>query len=300
MRRTIKSAIHCTGVGLHSGQRIVLRLLPAPAGTGIVFRRVDLPGAPEVPALWDRAVESPLCTTLLEDGVSVSTVEHLMAAFAGLAIDDVVVELDGPEVPIMDGSAAPFVFLIECAGTTDLPQPRQAIRVLKEVRVGDATRWAMLRPGPTQSFNFEIEFPHPVIAQQRYGVTLHNGAFKSELARARTFGFLHEVDKLRSLGLARGGSLDNAIVVDEERVLNEEGLRYADEFVRHKLVDSIGDLYLAGGPILGRFEGHRSSHALSARLLRALMSDHSAWAPAAVEPGIMTPAWDSGPLAATA
>ncbi|MGE0716729.1 MAG: UDP-3-O-acyl-N-acetylglucosamine deacetylase [Alphaproteobacteria bacterium] len=300
LRHTIKSAIHCTGVGLHSGQRIVLRLVPAPAGTGIVFRRVDLAGAPEVPALWDRAVESPLCTTLVEDGVTVSTVEHLMAALAGMAIDDVVVELDGPEVPIMDGSAAPFVFLIECAGIAELAQPRQAIRVLKEVRVGDGQRWAMLRPGPVQSFTFEIDFPHPVIARQRYGVTLHNGTFKSELSRARTFGFLHEVDKLRSLGLARGGSLDNAIVIDEQRVLNEEGLRYGDEFVRHKLVDSIGDLYLAGGPILGRFEGYRSSHALSARLLHTLMRDPTAWAPAPVEGGIITPAWETGELAATA
>ena len=299
-RRTIKSAIHCTGVGLHSGHRTLLRLVPAEPGTGIVFRRIDLPGAPEIPALWDRAVESPLCTTLLQDGVSVSTVEHLMAALAGMAIDDVVIEIDGPEVPIMDGSAAPFVFLVECAGAVELAQPRRAIRILKEVRVGDAKRWAMLRPGPASSFSFEIDFPHPVIAQQSYGVTLHNGTFKNQLSRARTFGFLHEVDKLRALGLARGGSLENAIVVAEEGVLNEEGLRYSDEFVRHKIVDSIGDLYLAGGPILGRFEGYRSSHALSARLLRALMTDPTAWMADTMVDGQMTPAWDSGPLAATA
>ncbi len=299
-RRTIKSAIHCTGVGLHSGRRTLLRLLPAEAGTGIVFRRIDLAGAPEVRALWDRTIESPLCTTLVEDGVVISTVEHLMAALAGMEIDDVVVEIDGPEVPIMDGSAAPFVFLVECAGAVELAQPRRAIRVLKEVRVGDSARWASLRPGPAASFTFEIDFPHPAIAQQSYGVTLHNGTFKNQLSRARTFGFLHEVDKLRALGLARGGSLENAIVVAEEGVLNEEGLRYADEFVRHKIVDSIGDLYLAGGPILGRFEGFRSSHALSARLLRTLMTDPTAWTMDSMSDGMMTPAWDQGPLAATA
>ena len=299
-RRTIKSAIHCTGVGLHSGRRTLLRLVPAAAGTGIVFRRIDLPGAPEVPALWDRAVESPLCTTLVEDGVTVSTVEHLMAALAGMSIDDVVVEIDGPEVPIMDGSAAPFVFLIECAGAAELAAPRRAIRVLKEVRVGDGRAWAVLRPGPVSSFSFEIDFPHPVIAQQSFGVTLHNGTFKNQLSRARTFGFLHEVDKLRALGLARGGSLENAIVVAEDGILNEEGLRYQDEFVRHKIVDSIGDLYLAGGPIIGRFEGYRSSHALSARLLRTLMTDSAAWTVDGMAEGIMSPAWDTGPLAATA
>ncbi|BBK35486.1 UDP-3-O-acyl-N-acetylglucosamine deacetylase [Allostella sp. ATCC 35155] len=278
-----------------------MRLVPAAVGTGIVFRRVDLEGAPLVRALWDRAVESPLCTTLVEDGVTVSTIEHLMAALAGMEIDDVVVELDGPEVPIMDGSAAPFVFLIECAGVVEQAAPRRAIRMLREVRVGDAGAWASLRPGPVSSFRFEIDFPHPVIAQQSYGVTLRNGAFKNEVSRARTFGFLHEVDRLRELGLARGGSLENAIVVAEHGVLNEEGLRYADEFVRHKIVDSIGDLYLAGGPIIGRFEGYRSSHALSARLLRTVMSDPTAWTDDAMVEPAMTPAWDnSAPLAATA
>ncbi|BBK33632.1 UDP-3-O-acyl-N-acetylglucosamine deacetylase [Allostella humosa] len=278
----------------------MLRLVPAEAGTGVVFRRIDLPGAPEVAALWDRAIESPLCTTLVENDVTVSTVEHLMAALAGSEIDDVVVEIDGPEVPIMDGSAAPFVFLIECAGAVELAQPRSAIRILKEVRVGDARSWAALRPGPAASFTFEIDFPHPVIRQQSFGVTLHNGTFKNQLSRARTFGFLHEVDRLRELGLARGGSLENAIVVAEDGILNEEGLRYTDEFVRHKIVDSIGDLYLAGAPILGRFEGYKSSHALSARLLRTLMTDPSAWAYDVMADSMMTPAWDSGPLAATA
>ncbi|MGE0723369.1 MAG: UDP-3-O-acyl-N-acetylglucosamine deacetylase [Alphaproteobacteria bacterium] len=299
-QRTIKSAIHCTGVGLHIGKRVTLRLLPAETDRGIVFRRVDLDGAPEVHALWDRSVESPLCTNLVEDHVVVGTIEHLMAALAGMHIDNVTVELDGPEVPIMDGSAAPFVFLIECAGAVEQAVPRRAIRVLKEVRVGDANRWAALKPGPLPSVAFEIDFPHPVIAKQRYGVTLVNGTFKNELSRARTFGFLHEVDKLRANGLALGGSLDNAIVVDGERILNAEGLRYADEFVRHKIVDSIGDLYLAGGPILGRFEGHRSGHALTTRLLRALMSDESAWEPATFDDGVLTPAWEAGPLAATA
>jgi len=299
-RRTIKSAIHCTGVGLHSGRRTLLRLVPAEAGSGIVFRRIDLPGGPEVRALWDRAIESPLCTTLVEDGVTVSTTEHLMAALAGMEIDDVVVEIDGPEVPIMDGSAAPFVFLIECAGAVELAEPRRAIRILKEVRVGDSRAWAALRPGPASTFSFEIDFPHPVIAQQSFGVTLHNGTFKNQLSRARTFGFLHEVDKLRSLGLARGGSLDNAIVVADDGILNEDGLRYTDEFVRHKIVDSIGDLYLAGGPVLGRFEGFRSSHALSARLLRAVMTDPSAWSVDDMVEPMMTPAWETGPLAATA
>ncbi len=230
-QRTIKNTIHCRGVGLHSGVKTSLILHPAAPDSGIVFRRTDASGGgAEIAATWRNAVESALCTTLSNgEGITIGTVEHLMAALAGAEIDNVLVELDGPEVPIMDGSAAPFVFLIECAGVVEQDAPRQAIRI------------------------------------------------KSEISRARTFGFLHEVDRMRAAGLARGGSLDNAVVVSGDTILNEGGLRYADEFVRHKLLDSLGDLYLAGAPIIGHFRGLRSGHLLNRKLLEALFATPDAW-----------------------
>lgn len=278
-QRTLKNRISCTGVGLHSGARVRMALLPADCDTGIVFRRSDLAGGGAlVPAHIRYVSESALCTALAnEDGITVSTVEHLMAALAGCDIDNAVIELDSPEVPIMDGSAAPFVFLIECAGTVEQEAPRRAIEVCKPVEVRDGERMASLAPADAFIIGFEIDFESPAVACQRCEFVLGNGTFKSELSRARTFGFIHEVEELRALGLARGGSLENAVVISGDRVLNEGGLRYEDEFVRHKALDSMGDLYLAGAPFLGRFFGVRSGHALNHALVRALLEDRGAW-----------------------
>jgi UDP-3-O-[3-hydroxymyristoyl] N-acetylglucosamine deacetylase len=277
LQHTLKTEIGCRGIGLHSGRRIAMQLVPALPDTGIVFRRTDRGG--EVRAVWENAVESPRCTVLSNaEGMSVSTIEHLMAALGGAAIDNVVVELDGPEVPIMDGSAAPFVFLIECAGVVEQSAPRRVIKVLKEVRVGGNGAMAALEPDDALSMSFEIDFDNPLIRSQRISIEIDTTSFKTELSRARTFGLLEEVDRLRAAGLARGGSLDNVVVVSGDRVMNRGGLRYDDEFVRHKLLDAIGDLYLAGGPIVGRFRGLRSGHAQNRRLLAALFADDEAWA----------------------
>jgi UDP-3-O-[3-hydroxymyristoyl] N-acetylglucosamine deacetylase len=278
-QHTLKSAIHCTGIGLHSGSKVSMSLKPADENTGITIIRTDLRGRGAViPVRWDAVSDTRLCTVVSNaDGVSVGTVEHLMAALRGCGIDNAVIELNAPEVPIMDGSAAPFVFLIECAGSVAQSSPRRVIRVLKEVVVGDENRFASFSPALSSSFSFEIDFASAAIARQESFLQLTNGAFKSELARARTFGFLHEVDQMRRAGLARGGSLDNAIVIQGDKVLNEGGLRYSDEFVRHKILDSVGDLYLAGAPIIGHFHGCRSGHALNNQLLRTLFADESAW-----------------------
>jgi UDP-3-O-[3-hydroxymyristoyl] N-acetylglucosamine deacetylase len=231
-----------------------------------------------VPARFDAVSDLTLCTSVAnEDGVKVATIEHLMAALAGCGVDNVVVELDGPEVPAMDGSAAPFVFLIECADIVEQAASRRYIEVLRPIEVRDGERSARLEPAAGFSVSFEIDFPNAVVGEQSCHVQLYNGTFKSELCRARTFGFVSEFEKLQALGLARGGSLENAIVVSGDRVLNEEGLRYDNEFVRHKALDSIGDLYLAGAPILGHFHGTRSGHALNNRLLQSLFADADAW-----------------------
>lgn len=281
-QRTFKNAIHCSGITLHHGANVSMTLHPAPAGTGVRFRRSDIRGGDNViPASWRNVAGTTMCTTLANaDGASVATVEHLLAALSGCGIDNLLVELDGPEVPIMDGSAWPFVFLAECAGTVEQEAPRRAVRILKPVQVGDGERSARLEPGDGFSLSFEIAYEDAEIAPQTRVVRLANGSFKSEVSRARTFGFLREVDSLRAAGLARGASLDNAIVVGSRGVMNEGGLRYEDEFVRHKILDSIGDLYLAGGPILGHFHGSRSGHKLNHRLLRALFADPTAWEPA--------------------
>lgn len=276
LQHTLRAAIGCRGVGLHSGQRVAMRLVPAPPGAGIVFRRTDI-GA-EIRAVWENAVESARCTRLANaDGASVGTVEHLMAALAGAAVDNAIVELDGPEVPIVDGSAAPFVFLIECAGIVEQDAPRHAIKVLKPVSVVADGATAALFPGHGFSMSFEIEFDNPVIRHQHLSLAVDADSFKSELSAARTFGLREEVERLRAAGLARGGSLENVIVVDDTVVLNRGGLRYEDEFVRHKLLDAVGDLYLAGAPIIGRFRGVRSGHSHTRRLLSALLSDDDAW-----------------------
>jgi UDP-3-O-[3-hydroxymyristoyl] N-acetylglucosamine deacetylase len=276
-QRTLKTAIHCRGVALHSGARVAMTLCPAAPDTGIVFRRTDRDGA-ELPARWHNVAAQPLCTRIDDGrGSSVSTVEHLMAALAGLEVDNAVIEIDGPEVPVMDGSAAPFVFLIECAGIVEQDAPRRAIRVLKPVHVGDGGKSAALTPDDGFLMSFAIDFDSDAINRQDITIAIHPESFKSHISRARTFGFLHEVDQLRAAGLARGGSLDNAVVISGNEVLNREGLRYGDEFVRHKVLDALGDLYLAGAPIVGHFHGVRSGHALNQQLLRSLFADPSAW-----------------------
>lgn len=275
-QRTLKTRIGCRGVGLHSGHKVAMTLLPAPPGTGVVFRRTDA-GA-ELAASWQNAVESPLSTVLTNgEGISVGTVEHLLAALSGAEIDNVVVELDGPEVPIMDGSAAPFLFLIECAGIVEQDEARRAIKVLKPVSIVEDGASASLFPDHGFSMSFEIAFDNPLIRRQDFSLVMDAPTFKSELSRARTFGLIDDVDRLRAAGFARGGSLDNAVVVSGDHVLNTGGLRYADEFVRHKLLDALGDLYLAGGPLVGRFRGVRSGHAHTRRLLAALFADPEAW-----------------------
>jgi UDP-3-O-[3-hydroxymyristoyl] N-acetylglucosamine deacetylase len=241
-----------------------------------VFRRTDA-GA-EIPANWVNTIESPRCTMLSNgEGVTVGTVEHLMAALAGAEIDNAIVELDGPEVPIMDGSSAPFLFLVECAGLVEQDAARRAIKVLKPVSVIEDGATAALLPDHGFSMSFEISFPNPLIRQQDISVVFDAATFKAELSRARTFGLLDELDRLRAAGFGRGGSLDNVIVVSGDHILNSGGLRYADEFVRHKLLDAFGDLYLAGGPIIGRFCGVRSGHAHTRHLLAALFADAEAW-----------------------
>jgi UDP-3-O-[3-hydroxymyristoyl] N-acetylglucosamine deacetylase len=278
-----------------------MTLHPAAPGTGIVFRRRDL-GDVELAAQWGNVVESALCTTLSNDaGVKIATIEHLMAAFAGLEIDNAIVELDGPEVPVMDGSAAPFVFLIECAGVTEQVAPRHGIQILKPIRVGANGNSASLAPAEGFRLSFAIDFASGAIRQQELSYDLDAENFKAEISRARTFGFLDEVERMRQAGLARGGSLENAVVISGDRVLNKEGLRYTDEFVRHKVLDALGDLYLAGGPILGHFHGVRSGHALNQQLLKALFADTSAWRPVAITTAdFAKSAWDEEPQRARA
>ena len=305
-QRTLKTAIGCSGVGLHSGDKISMMLKPAAADSGIRFNRTDLQGAGAViPARWDKVVDTRLCTMIGEPGgATVGTVEHLMAALAGCGIDNVEVEINGGEVPIMDGSSAPFGFLIECAGVVEQEAPRRVIRVLKRVEVTEGQSRASLAPGRCLTLDVEIDFESGVIEHQNIRMPMVNGSFCKELARARTFGFLHEVEQLWKMGLARGGSLENAVVVSGDKVLNEDGLRFEDEFVRHKVLDAVGDLYLAGAPLLGAFEGVRCGHAINNRLLRALFADPTAWTWDVVEGEEAEIAADGGirsePLAAIA
>lgn len=278
-QKTLRAPISCTGVGLHSGTKVTLTLRPSAPDTGIVFRRTDITsGSAEIAAHYENVTDTRLCTLLSnEDGATISTIEHLMAALAGCEVDNVIIEVSGPEVPIMDGSAQPFVFLIESAGIETQSAPRRAIRVLKPVEVRKGNAVAALLPGTGFSVNFEIDFDSKAIARQRYDGQAINGVFKSEISRARTFGFAHEVEAMRKAGLGRGGSLENAVVVDGDRILNEEGLRFDDEFVRHKVLDAVGDLYLAGAPLIGRFEGVRTGHMFNNEVLRALFADPTAW-----------------------
>jgi UDP-3-O-[3-hydroxymyristoyl] N-acetylglucosamine deacetylase len=278
-QKTLKTEIGCTGVALHSGLKTSLTLKPAAENTGIRICRTDLlNGAREIIVNWENVVDTRLATTVGNDhGSTVSTVEHLAAALAGCEIDNVLIEVDGPEIPIMDGSSAPFVFLIECAGTVEQSAARKAIKILKPVTVGDENRSVSIVPAEDFSLAFEIDFDSSAIDRQERTFQRIGADFKSDIARARTFGFDHEVEALRSAGLARGGSLENAVVVSGDKILNEGGLRFDDEFVRHKILDCVGDLYLAGGPIIGEVIASKSGHELNNALLRAVFADNDAW-----------------------
>lgn len=278
-QRTLKNTIRATGIGLHSGEKIYLTLRPAPINTGIIFRRMDLDPVVEIRALAGNVGETTMSTTLVNGEVKVDTVEHLLSAMAGLGIDNAYVELSAPEVPIMDGSAGPFVFLIQSAGLEEQEAPKQFIRILREVTVVDGEKKATFMPFDGFKVSFEIDFDHPVFADrtQTASVDFSSTSFVKEVSRARTFGFMRDIEYLRANNLALGGSVDNAIVVDEQEVLNEDGLRYEDEFVKHKILDAIGDLYLLGKSLIGEFKGYKSGHALNNQLLRALLEQTDAW-----------------------
>ena len=278
-QRTLRNAIKATGVGLHTGEKVYLTLCPAPVDTGIVFRRVDLDPVVEIPGRADNVNETTLSTTLFANGEKVSTVEHLMAAMAGLGIDNAYVDVSAPEVPIMDGSAGPFVFLIQSAGIEEQNAPKKFIRIKRKVTVEDGDKVASFLPFDGFKVSFTIDFDHPVFRDRtaHADVDFSSTSFVKEISRARTFGFMHEIEYLRSQGLARGGSVDNAIVVDEYRILNQDGLRYDDEFVRHKVLDAIGDIYLLGNSVIGEFRAYKSGHALNNASLRALIAQPDAW-----------------------
>ncbi|MHC8508561.1 MAG: UDP-3-O-acyl-N-acetylglucosamine deacetylase [Rhodospirillales bacterium] len=278
-QRTLSAPVSVSGVGVHSGRAAKVSLTPAPADSGITFRRTDLPGAPVVPARYDCVADTRMCTVLEnETGARVATVEHLMAALAGCGVDNCEIHIDGPEIPIMDGSAQAFVSAIAGAGVTAQSAPRRVIRILEEVSAAEGDASASIAPAESFRVDVEIAYDNDIIGCQRVSLGIVNGAFCKELSDARTYGFLHEVDALRAAGLARGGSLENAIVIDGETVMNAEGLRRADEFVRHKALDAVGDLYLAGAQIIGAFTGRRSGHAVNNKLLRALFARPEAWA----------------------
>jgi UDP-3-O-[3-hydroxymyristoyl] N-acetylglucosamine deacetylase len=278
-QRTPKKMIKATGVGLHSGEKVVVTLRPAPINTGIVFRRVDINPEVEIPALYNHVSDTLLCTTLQKNGMKVATVEHLLSALAGLGIDNAYVDINANEIPIMDGSAAPFVFLIQSAGIQEQAAPKKFIKILKPIRVESKGRWAQFVPYDGYRISFTIDFQHPVFID-RPQTAVYDWSMSSyikEVCRARTFGFLAEYEKLREMDLAKGGCLDNAVVVDDYRILNEDGLRFEDEFVKHKILDAVGDLYLLGCNLIGAYEGYKSGHALNNQLLLELMAHEDAW-----------------------
>ena len=278
-QRTLKNPIRATGVGLHSGVKVEMTLRPAAIDTGIVFRRMDLNPAADIKADPYLVTDTRLCSALESGMAKVATVEHLMSALAGLGIDNAMVDLTGPEVPILDGSSAPFVFLLQSAGIEEQDAPKQYVRIIRPIEVHDGDKWVRFTPHHGFKIEFTIDFDHPVFDKSAQTVTIDfaETAYIKEVARARTFGFMDEVEYLRNSGLALGGSLDNAIVMDEFRVLNNDGLRYDDEFVKHKVLDAIGDLYLLGHPIIGAFEAYKSGHALNNRLLRELLEHKESW-----------------------
>ena len=299
-QRTLKTVIRATGVGLHSGRKVYMTLRPAAENTGVVFRRVDLEPPADVVADAFNVGETMLGTTLVSGDVKVATVEHLLAAFAGLGIDNAYVDLSAAEVPIMDGSAAPFVFLIQSAGIQEQNAPKRFIRIRRTVRVEDGDKWAEFKPCAGFKVNFRIDFEHPVFRKHRQtaSVDFSTTSFLKEISRARTFGFLRDIEALRSRNLTLGGNIDNAIVLDDYRVLNEDGLRYEDEFVKHKILDAIGDLYLLGHGILGEYTGYKSGHGLNNQLVRALKADQAAWELVSFDDPGQSPVSYAGPVLA--
>ncbi len=295
-QRTLKALTSTTGIGLHTGQKIRMVLRPAQPGTGVVFRRLDLDPVVDIPARAEFVGETRLSSCLVSGSAKVYTVEHLMSALSGLGVDNVYVDLDGPEVPVMDGSAAPFVFLIQAAGIEEQSAPKQFVRILKRVEVSAGDKWARLEPYDGFKLSFSIVFDHPVIdkSNQSVSVDFAETSYLKEIARARTFGFMQDVEQLREAGLALGGGLDNAVVLDEYRVLNAEGLRFGDEFIRHKVLDAIGDLYLMGKPLLGAFSAHKSGHDLNNKLLRELIARPDAWEVVSFERAEEAPAGVAG------
>lgn len=278
-QRTLKTVVQATGVGLHTGEKVYLTLRPAPVNSGIVFRRIDLAHPVDIPAEAHAVNDTRLSTCLEARGARVATVEHLMSALAGLGIDNAIVELTSPELPIMDGSAGTFIFLLQSAGIVEQSAPKKFIRIKKAIEVKDGDKWVRFDPFDGYKLSFTINFSHPVIANTKQSVTVDLGtqSYVKEVSRARTFGFMQEVEYMRSQGLGLGGSLDNAIVMDDYRVINPDGLRFEDEFVKHKMLDAIGDLYLLGHPLIGAFSGYKSGHALNNALCRALLADEEAW-----------------------
>lgn len=278
-QRTLKNLMRAKGVGLHSGEQVYLTIRPAPVNTGIVFRRIDLPIPVEIKACPENVGDTMLSTTLVKDGVRISTIEHLLSAFAGLGIDNAYIDLSAPEVPIMDGSAGPFVFLIQSAGIEEQNAPKRFIRIKRPIKVVDGDKWAKFEPFQGFKVGFAIDFDHPVFKRHTCEAELDfsTTSFVKEVSRARTFGFMRDIELLREKNLALGGNLDNAVVLDDYRVLNEDGLRYEDEFVKHKILDAIGDLYLLGHSLIGAFTGFKSGHATNNALLRALLADAEAW-----------------------
>ncbi|MAF84502.1 MAG: UDP-3-O-acyl-N-acetylglucosamine deacetylase [Gammaproteobacteria bacterium] len=278
-QRTLKNSIRATGIGLHSGQKVYMTIRPAAENSGIVFRRLDLEPAADIKADAKSVGDTMLGTTLVQDKAMVATVEHLMAALAGLGIDNAFIDLSAPEVPIMDGSSAPFVFLLQSAGIAEQSALKRFIRIRKTVRVEDEEKWAEFKPYDGYKVNLSIDFDHPIFKRhtQTASIDFSTTSFVKQVSRARTFGFLRDIEALRACDLTLGGTMDNAIVLDDYRVLNEDGLRYEDEFVRHKILDAIGDLYLLGHSLLGEFSGYKSGHGLNNQLVRALLDDESAW-----------------------
>jgi UDP-3-O-[3-hydroxymyristoyl] N-acetylglucosamine deacetylase len=274
-QRTLKSAITTTGVGLHTGARVELGLRPAPVDAGIVFRRTDLPGMPALAGLADRVGDTRLSSTLKEGAASVSTVEHLMSALAGLGIDNLNIDVAGPELPIMDGSAGPYVFLLQSAGVIEQNAPKRYLRIRTPVEVRDGDKWARFEPFAGFKLDLTFDFPHPVFGSENRHVVIDfaEHSYVREVARARTFGFMQDLEAMRAAGLGLGGSLQNAIVLDDTKVLNTEGLRYENEFVRHKLLDAIGDLYLLGHPLIGQYSAAKTGHALNNLATRTLLAD---------------------------
>lgn len=290
-QRTLKNVIRATGVGLHGGEKVYLTLRPAPVDTGVVFRRVDMDPVVEIPANGELVGETTLCTGLVKGDARVMTVEHLLSALAGLGIDNVYIELSAPEVPIMDGSSSPFVFLLQSAGIVEQNAPKKFIRIKKTVEVTEGDKRAAFAPYDGFKLDFTVVFNHPAIphALSRAEVEFSSDAYVQEVSRARTFGFMRDLEYMRERNLGLGGSMDNAIVLDEFRVLNDDGLRYQDEFVRHKILDAVGDLFLTGHQVLGAYTGFKSGHALNNRLVRAVLADASAWEIVTFEDAALVP-----------